>query len=132
IAVANRMDISGRVTGDETARALRIGKGRKLRHIACSSFLGSLMVPGLFIVLPCLPSRSDEDKDMHRGRVDDDKDIRGEIAALLAQVESLRSSVSMLKNQVSTLQTGNTTLQNEINSLQTSNATLHSQLVVVQ
>jgi hypothetical protein len=132
IGVENRMDISGRATGGETDRALRIGKGRKLRHIACSSFLGSLMVAGLFIVLPSLPARSDEDKDIHHGRVDNDKEIRAEIAALLAQVESLHSTVSALESQVNTLHAGNTTLQNEINSLQTSNTTLHSQLVAVQ
>jgi hypothetical protein len=132
IGVANRMDIRGRASGEESDRGLRIGKGRKLRRIACSSFLGSLMMAGLFIVLPSLPARSDEDKDIHRGRVDDDKDIRAEIAALVAQVESLHSTVSALESQVSTLQADNTTLQNEINSLQTSNTTLHSQLVVVQ
>jgi hypothetical protein len=132
IEVANHRDIRDRMTVDETKRDLGNKQGRKLWRTACLAFLGSLMVAGLSIVLAPLPARSDEDKDIHRGRVDSDKDIRAEITALLAQVESLQSTVSTLESRVSTLQAGNTTLQNEIKSLQTSNTTLQSQLVAVQ
>jgi hypothetical protein len=121
IEVANNRDMSGRATADRTNRGLRTGNGRKLWRIACSNFLGSLMVAGLFIALAPMP-----------GRADDDKGIRAEIAALQAQVDSLQSTVSALESQVSTLQTGNTTLQNEIKSLKTSNTTLQTQLAAVR
>src|SRR5258705_3430288 len=85
LGVANRTDISGRATADETNRGLRIGKGRKLRRIACSTFLGSLMVAVLFIVLAPMPARADDDKD-RRG----DKDTRAEIAINPLQVALLK------------------------------------------
>ena len=130
--VANHRDIRNRVTVDETKRDLGKIKGINLWRTACLAFLGSLMVSGWSIVLAPLPARSEEDKDIHRERVDSDKDIRAEITALLAQVESLQSTVSTLESRVSTLQAGNSTLQNEIKSLQTSNTKLQSQLVAVQ
>src|ERR1700730_17123495 len=126
IGVANTTDISGRATAEETNRGLRIGKGRKLRRIACSTFLGSLMVAGLFIALAPTPARADDDKD-RRG-----EEIREEIAALRAQFKSLQSTVSALESQIDTLQAGNTKLRDEINSLKTSNTMLQSQLVAVQ
>jgi hypothetical protein len=105
IEVANNQDTSGRVTADETNRGLRTGKGRKLWRTACLAFLGSLMVAGLFIVLAPMAVRADEDNDIHRGREDNDKGIRAEIAALLARVESLQSTISALQGQVTALQT---------------------------
>jgi hypothetical protein len=124
IEVANSRDISGRVTADKTKCGLKIGEAKKLRRIASSTLLGSLMMAGLFFALAPMPTRADDDKDMRHGR-DDDKETRAEIAALKAQVESLRSHVS-------SLQTSNTTLQNEIKSLETSNTTLQTQLAAVQ
>jgi hypothetical protein len=126
IGVANRMNISGGATAEETNRGWRNGKGRTLRRIACSTFPGSLIVAGLFIALAHTPARADEDKDT-RG-----EDIRAEIAALRVQFKSLQSTVSTLESQIDTLQAGNTTLQNEIKSLKTSNATLQTLLAAVQ
>jgi hypothetical protein len=51
IGVANRMNISGRATAEEKDRGVRIGKGRALQRIACSSFPRSLIVVSLFVVL---------------------------------------------------------------------------------
>jgi hypothetical protein len=115
IRVANTMDMSGTATADEINRDLRIGKGSKLWHIACSTFLGSLMVAGLLIVLAPMP-----------GRADNDKGIPAQIAALLAQVESLQSTVSALQSQVGSLQTSNATLQGQVTALQTQLATVQS------
>jgi trimeric autotransporter adhesin len=125
IEVANNRDISGGVIAYRTNRGLRTGNGRRLWRIACSTFLWSLMVAGLFFTLAIVPGRADEDKDRHRGREDNDEGIRAEIAALQAQVAALR-------DQVNTLQTANTNLQNEINSLQASNTALQTQLASVQ
>jgi len=115
------MGMSGRAIADEINRGLRTAKGSKLLRIVYSTFLGPLLVAGLFIVLAPLPARADDDKDRHRGHEDNDKGIRTEIAALQAQVAALQSAVS-------TLQTANTDQQNEINSLQTSNTALQNQL----
>ena len=90
IRVANRTDTIGRATADEPTHCLRNGQGGKFWRTACLAYLGSLMVAGLFIVLLPVPARSEEDKDIHRGRIDNDKDIRAEITALLTQVESLK------------------------------------------
>jgi hypothetical protein len=115
IRVANTTDMSGTATADEINRDLRTGKGSKLWHIACSTFLGSLMVAGLLIVLAPMP-----------GRADNDKGIPAEIAALLAQVESLQSTVSALQSQVGSLQTSNATLQGQVTAFQTQLATVQS------
>ncbi len=108
IGVANRMNISGRATAEETNRGLRIGKGRRLQRIACSSFPGSLIVASLFVVLTPMPARAEENE----------REIRKVIEALEAKVTSVEQTVSAL--------------QNEIDSLKTTNATLQSQLVAVQ
>jgi hypothetical protein len=126
IGVANSTDISGRATAEETNCGLRIGNGRKLQRIACSTLLGTVLVTGLFVALARTPARADDDKDRR------EEDIREEIAALRAQFKTLQSTVSALESQVDTLEAGNTTLQKEINSLKTSNTRLQSQLVAVQ
>jgi hypothetical protein len=113
--VANTTDMSGRATADEINRGLRPAKGSKLWRIACSTFLGSLMVAGLIIALAPLPARADHDEDSRHGDEDNHKGIRAEITALQAQLASLESTVSKL-------QTANADQQNEIKSLQTSNA----------
>jgi hypothetical protein len=105
IAVANNRDVGGTVTADEIYRGLRTAKGSRLWRIACSIFLWSLMVAGLFIVLVPVPGRADNDKDIHPGREDNDKGIRAKMAVLQAQVASLQSTVSALQDQVTTLQT---------------------------
>ena len=102
IEVADNRDMSGRATADRTNRGLRTANGRTLWRIACSTFLGSLMVAGLFMALARMPARADDDKDRRRGN---DKDTRAEIEALRAEVESLQAAVSALQGQVTTLQT---------------------------
>ena len=104
-------------------RGFRTAKRSRLWR---STFLGSLMVAGLFIVLA--PVRADNDKDMHPGREDNDRGIRAEITALQAQVAALQSSVSTLQDQVNTLKTANSDLENQINSLQTSSAKVQNQV----
>jgi hypothetical protein len=118
---ANTTDISGRITADRTNRGLRTGKEGSFWCIPSRTFLGSLMVAGLFFTLAPMPAHADEDKDRHRGREDNDKEIR-------AQITALQATVSALQSQVNTLQTANTDQQNEINSLQTSNTALQNQL----
>src|SRR6201987_4031861 len=115
IKLANR-DMSGTATAAEINRGLRTAKGSKLWRIACSTFLWSLMVAGLFIVLAPMPGHADDDrdKDRHRGHEDNDKEIRAEITALQAQVSSLQATVSTLQDQVNSLQTSNTALQNQL------------------
>jgi septal ring factor EnvC (AmiA/AmiB activator) len=108
IEVANNRDIGGRVTADEIYRGLRTGKERKLWRIACSTFLGSLMVAGLFIFLAPLPGRANDDEDK---RADNQKNRRAEIEALRVQVESLQATVSALQDQVTTLQSQLTAVQ---------------------
>jgi hypothetical protein len=115
IEVANNRDMSGRATADRMNRGLRTGNGRSLWRIACSTFLWSLMVAGLFFTLTPMPGRAD-DKDRHG---DNDKGIRAEITALQA-------TVSALQDQVNRLQTANTDLQNEITALQSQLATVQS------
>jgi hypothetical protein len=117
--VANNRDISGRLTADEMNRGLRTGKVSKLWRIACSTFLGSLMVAGMFIVLAPMPASADDNKDIRHGREDnDDKGIRAEIAAVQAEVISLRSTVSGLQGQVTSLQNSNAKLQGQVTTLQ--------------
>jgi FtsZ-binding cell division protein ZapB len=128
VKIANNRDMSGRATADRTNHGLRTGNGRKLWRIARSTFLGSLMVAGLFIALAPMPGRSDDDKDR---REDNDKGIRAEIAALQAQVASLQSTVSALQNQVNTLQTSNTTLQSQLAAVQSNHALLLGPFVSV-
>jgi len=122
IGVANRTDISGRATAEETNHGLRIGKGRSFGRIASLTILRSLIAASFVVALAPLPAQADEEE---RGR---DKKFE----ALEAKVESLQATVSALESQIDTLQAGNTTLQNEIKSLKTSNATLQSQLAAVQ
>ena len=119
--VASSMDISGRATAYEINRALQTGKERSFRRITCSTFLGSLMVAGLFVVVAPLAVRADNAEDSRHGREDSDRGIRAEIAAVQA-------TVSALQDQVNKLQTSNTGLQNQVNSLQASNTTLQNQL----
>jgi hypothetical protein len=114
IEVANNRDMSGRMTADEMNRSLRTAKGSKLWRIACSTFLWSSMVAGLFIVLAPMPARADNDEDSGHGSKDNDKEIRAEITALQAQVSSLQATVSTLQDQVNSLQTSNTALQNQL------------------
>jgi hypothetical protein len=95
-------------------RGLRTRKEKGFWHIASLTFLGSLMVAGLLVVVAPLPARADNDKDSGHGHEDNDKGILAKIAALEAQVAAL--------------QTANTDQQNEINSLQASNTTLQNQL----
>src|SRR4029077_19046415 len=67
IGVANNRDVGGTVTADEIYRGFRTAKVSRLWRIACSIFLWSLMVAGLFIVLVPVPGRADNDKDIHLG-----------------------------------------------------------------
>ena len=103
IRVANTTDMSGTATADEINRGLGTGKGSKLWRIACSTFLGPLMMAGLFVAVEPLPVRADHDEDSRPGHEDNDKGIRSEIAALQAQVASMQSTVSGLQGQVNTL-----------------------------
>jgi hypothetical protein len=122
--LANNRKISGGATADEINCCLQIGKGSKLWRIACSTFLRSLMVSSLCIVLAPAPGRAenDNDKDAHPGREDNDKGIRAEIAALQAQVTSLRSTVSGLQGQVQILQNSNKSLQSQLTVVQSNPA----------
>ena len=122
IGVANRTDISGRATAEETSRALRIGKERSFGRIASLTILRSLIAAGFVVGLAPMLAQADEEE---RGR---DKKFE----ALEAKVESLQATVSALESQIDTLQASNTTLQNEIKSQKSSNATLQSQLAAVQ
>jgi hypothetical protein len=97
------------VTAYKIYRGFRTTKTSNLWR---STFLGSLMVAGLFIVLVPIPGLGDNDRDMHPGREDNDKGIRAEITAL-------QETVSALQSQVNSLQTANTGLQNEIKTLRT-------------
>jgi hypothetical protein len=126
--VAHNRDISGRATADEINRGLQTGKERSFWRIACLTFLGSLTVAALFVVLAPLPANADNEEGSRHGREDSDKGIRAEITALQAQVTSLQATVSALQGQVNKLQTSNTGLQNQVNSLQASNTTLQNQL----
>jgi FtsZ-binding cell division protein ZapB len=132
--VAITTDMSGTATADEINTACGLEKEVSFGAITCATFLGSLMVAGLFIVLAPMPGHADDDrdKDRHRGPEDNDKGIHAEIAALQAQVAALQDQVNTLQDQVNTLQTANTDQQKEINSLQTSNTTLQKQLATVQ
>lgn len=123
--VANTTDMSGRATADKINCDLWTAKGSNLWRIACSTFLRSSMVAGLFIVLAPMSGGADDHKDR---RGDNDKGISAEIAALQAQVASLQSTVSGLQGQVNALETANSDQQNEIKSLQTSNTALQNQL----
>ena len=115
IGVANRTDISGSATADEIDRGFRTGKERIIGRIASLTFLGSLMVAGLFVAVVPLPARADNDEDARHGREENEKGIRAEIAALKAQVADLQ-------NQVNSLQTSNTTLQNQLAAVQSNPA----------
>src|ERR1700741_137174 len=99
IEVVNNQDTSGRAPADESDRGFRTGKEKKVWHIDCSTFLGSLMVVGLFIALAPIPARADDDRGGRRGN---DKDRAADLPALRAQVESLQTTVSALESQVST------------------------------
>jgi hypothetical protein len=117
IGVANTTDMSGRATADEMNRSLRTGKQRSFWRITSLTFLGSLTVAGLLVVVAPLPARADNDEDSRHGREDNDKGIRAEIAALKAQVADLQ-------NQVNSLQTSNTTLQTQLAAVQSNHALL--------
>jgi cell division protein FtsB len=94
IGVANRTDISGRATAEETSRASRIGKGRSFGRIASLTILRSLIAAGFVVALAPLPAQADEEE---RGR---DKKFE----ALEAKLESLQATVSALESQIDTLQ----------------------------
>jgi len=100
IEVANNREIGGQVTADEMNRGLRTRNGRKLWLIACSSFLGSLMVAGLLVAVAPLPARADNDEDSRHEREDNDRGTRAEITALQAQVASLQATVSTRQGQL--------------------------------
>src|SRR5258708_36209212 len=117
IGVANTTDMSGRATADEMNRSLRTGKQRSFWRITSLTFLGSVTVAGLLVVVAPLPARADNDEDSRHGREDNDKGIRAEIAALKAQVADLQ-------NQVNGLQTSNTTLQTQLAAVQSNHALL--------
>jgi hypothetical protein len=114
IRVSKTTDMSGTANADEINRGGQIGKGKNLRHIASSTFLRSLLVSGLCIVLTPIPGWADKDDNPHPGREDNDKGLRAEIAAVQAQVTSLRSSISELQSEVKSLQNSNTSLQNQL------------------
>jgi hypothetical protein len=99
IEVANNRDISGRATADEMNTSLRTGKS-KLRRIARSTFLGSLMVAGFLVALAPLSARADNDEDARHGRGDNDREIRAEITALKTQVADLQNQVNTLQSQL--------------------------------
>ena len=94
IGVANRTDISGRATAEETNHGLRIGKGRSFGRIASLTILRSLLAASFVVALAPLPAQADEEE---RGR---DKKFE----ALEAKVESLQAIVSALESQIDTLQ----------------------------
>ena len=112
--VAKTTEMSATGSADEINRGLRIKKPKNPRRIASSTFLRSLLVSGLCIVLTPIPGRADNHDDSHPGRENNDKGIRAEIAALETQVTSLRSTVSELQSQVKSLQNSNTSLQNQL------------------
>jgi trimeric autotransporter adhesin len=95
IGVANRTDISGRATAEETSRASRIGKGRSFGRIFSLTILRSLIAAGFVVALAPMPAQADEEE---RGR---DKKFE----ALEAKLESLQATVSALESQIDTLQT---------------------------
>src|SRR5207249_5131805 len=70
IAVANNRDISGWATADKICHGFRTAKSGKLLR---STFLGSLIMAGLFIVLVPIPGRGENDKDKHPGREDNER-----------------------------------------------------------
>jgi trimeric autotransporter adhesin len=94
IGVANRTDVSGRKTAEETSRASRIGKGRGFGRIASLTILRSLIAAGFVVALAPMPAQADEEE---RGR---DKKFE----ALEVKVESLQATVSALESQIDTLQ----------------------------
>jgi len=85
IGVANTAAMSGRAIAEQIDRGLRTGKEKSVWRIACSTFLWSSMVAGLFIVLAPMPARADDDKD-RRG----DNDTRAQIAINPLQVALLK------------------------------------------
>jgi hypothetical protein len=118
IRVANRTEIGGRATADETS--LRFGKAKNLRRLARSILIGSSVLAALFLIPSPMPARADEDhdRDIDRRREDNDKGIRAEIKVLREQVASLYSTVSALQSQVDTLQTANTVLETRLAAVQ--------------
>src|SRR5690349_3741480 len=87
IEVVHKTNLKGATDGKN--KQTRTGKGRSRERTARSTILGSLILAGLLVPLAPMPGRADTGG------------IGSQIAALLAQVESLRSTVSALQGQVS-------------------------------
>jgi hypothetical protein len=132
IGVANRTNINGRATADETKGGSPSGKRGNLRRISRSAVVRSLMIAGLFFALTVMRTRADEDNDTNRQREDNDRGIRAEIAALQAQVASLRSTVSGLQGQIDSLQSSNKSLQSQLTVVQSNRALALGPFVTVE
>ena len=104
MGVANRTIMNGGMTADESNHGLRSGKERSFGRIACSTFLGSLMLAGLLVAVPPLPARADNDEDTRHGREDNDKGVRAEITSLQATVSALQRQVNTLQAQLAVVQ----------------------------
>jgi hypothetical protein len=89
--VANKTDISGRVTADETNRGLGIGKGRECLHKDCVTYLVCLTAVDLFLVLAPMPTMAGED-------------LEAKVACLQATVSELQGQVAALQTQLAVVQ----------------------------
>ena len=86
--------------------------GNRWRVASSTSFR---LIVGLSIVLAPISGRANhDDKETRPGHEDNEKGIRGEIAALQSQMIFLRSTVSGLQGQVRSLQNSNLSLQNQL------------------
>jgi prefoldin subunit 5 len=122
ICVADRTDVSGRVTAESIKHGLWAKKRTSLWRLAIFGCAVSVSV--LASLAPMSVSA---------------QGVPGEIAALQAQVTALQSAVSALQtanttlqSQVNTQQGQITTLQGQAGSLQTANTTLQGQVTTLQ
>ena len=109
--VANKREVGG--PSQEGKNVSQFEKGRNCWRVASSTSLR--LIVGLSIVLAPVPGRANhDDKETRAGHEDNEKGIRGEIAALQAQMSFLRSAVFGLQSQIKSLQNNNQSLQNQL------------------